>query len=74
METDTREENTMQTTQAMILDELARWGQAQKDLEAILSTAELTVNEHSRLKRVHELVAQEIAKYKAAIADYPNAN
>jgi hypothetical protein len=63
----------MQTTQAMILDELARWEQAQKNLEAVMA-GDLSVRDHGRLKRVQELVAQEIAKYKAAITDYPNAN
>jgi hypothetical protein len=63
----------MQTTQAVILGAIARWEQAQKDIEAVLSD-DLTVANHSRLKRVHDMIAQEITKYKAALDDYPNAN
>jgi hypothetical protein len=64
----------MQTTQAVILDELARWEQAQKDIETVLTMDDLAVANHSRLKRVQGLIAQEIAKYKAALAEYPNMN
>jgi hypothetical protein len=63
----------MQTTQATILAEISRWEQAQKDLEAVMN-GDVTVRDHGRLKRVHDMITQEITKYKAALNDYPNVN
>ena len=64
----------MQTTPAVILGELARWEEAQKDVDAILATAALTRANPGSLPRVQEIIAQEIAKLKAALAEYPNVN
>jgi hypothetical protein len=65
----------MQTIQAMILDELARWEKAQKDIMAVLTTNDnLTVADHSRLQYAQGLISHEIAKCKTALAEYPNVN
>jgi hypothetical protein len=61
----------MQTTQELILAELARWQQCRKDVEALLDTDELTIVNHGRLQRE---IDQQIAKCQEALRTWPDAN
>jgi hypothetical protein len=59
----------MQTAREVILTELARWQQCQKDIKGLLAMPALTVVNESRLKRLQRAVEHQIAKCQAALQE-----
>ncbi len=56
----------MQTRQEVILAELTRWQQCQKDIKGLLAMPGLTLVNESRLKRLQRAVEDQIAKCHTA--------
>jgi hypothetical protein len=59
----------MQTTQALIRAELARWQQCQTDIKGLLAMPGLTLVNESRLKRLQRAVEDQIAECLTALQE-----
>ena len=59
----------MRTRHEVILAELARWQQCQKDIKGLLAMPALTLVNESRLKRLQRAVEDQIAKCHTALQE-----
>jgi hypothetical protein len=59
----------MRTRHEVILAELARWQQCQKDIKGLLAMPALTLVNESRLKHLQRAVEDQIAKCHTALQE-----